>query len=401
MERIYDLVIIGGGVAGLTTALCAGRRGLSAHVVERSASPRWQGGGLVLGSNAVSVLERLGLGEAVVRQGVVLERLRFVSREGLRLMDLPIGDLSRRIGVPTLAIARSAVMRALLEAVPEGTITYGRSLVALREEGLEIRTTFADGSTARGRALVGADGIRSTVRELLLGPHEPTPVGQVAWLGLASHVPPTLRDGHALGVVGPDDRFWASAVGPDRSAWYAVMSEPDPEHPRLDDPRRLGDAFEGWHPMIGSLLSATDPDSVLRIPLTDRSPSRHWGVGLATLVGDAAQPVTPDLGQGACQAIEGAAVLVDHLPGGPARTGPSLRRYEEARWHRAVSVHRLCRLVATQSVGHGSAHYDLRNLVLATMPDAIPMAELSWLLDRPAPALRPVERAAGDARAHG
>lgn len=387
-ESRPDLLVIGAGVAGLTTALCAGVRGMSATVFERAPELRWQGGGLVLCSNAMLVLDRLGLADAIVAKGRPLRELVFLDREGDLLFDIPVAELGSEVGAPCVAIQRAELMGTLRNALSEQTsIRFGRVLEAVDQTPDGVTARFEDGAEAEGSALVGADGVFSVVRRLTWGDADLDEVGQVAWIGLAQHVPRELAGGAGIGVVGSDTRFWAAAAGQGTTAWYAILPTPQPSPPSR---RVLRDIYRDWPSWITDVIDASDESALVEAPLRDRVPSDDWGVGRVTLVGDAAQPVTPDLAQGACQAIEGAALLVDSFRADRSAE-QSLREYEDDRKPRVAGVRHLCRLVALASQSPNDVEYRLRSLAARLLPRSFTEEQMLWLFDRPAPELRPLE----------
>jgi 2-polyprenyl-6-methoxyphenol hydroxylase-like FAD-dependent oxidoreductase len=335
------VVVVGGGIGGLAAAVALRRVGIPAAVYERAPEIREVGAGLSLWSNAVKALRRLGLEDAVVARGSPIEEALTRTDRGVVLSHAPIGDLNRRAGAPSVCAHRADLQQTLAAALDPGRVHLNATCVGFAEDAGGVTARFADGRTARGALLVGADGIRSAVRDQLLGRSEPRYAGYFAYRGIARGEFPELPPGRTEFAVGRGAQLGLFHCGPGRAYWFATVNAPagtptpDPDSLKAEAVKR----FAGWYDPIPAVIAATEPTAVLKGDIIDRPPTWPWGRGRVTLLGDAIHPTTPNLGQGACQALEDAVVLADCLRRrGPTEAG--LREYEQARRARTAMVTR-------------------------------------------------------------
>ncbi|ATB27006.1 FAD-dependent monooxygenase [Melittangium boletus] len=323
-------LIIGGGVGGLTAALALGQRGWEVDVFEQAPELREVGSGIMISPNAMSVLFGLGL-ERVVERGVTLSRVEMRTWEGRALVreraeDVPGTD------VPAVLFHRASLHGALHEALGAGIrVHLGARLSRFEEDGNGVVARFEDGREARGEVLVGADGLRSVVRAQLHPGEALRYAGHPCWRGLArgfSH--PELPLGLLQETQGRGARFGVGHVREDLVYWWATADWPQGKAVPGGDKAFLGDLFRTAHAPLPELIAATRESDLLRNDLLDRLPLGQWGRGRVTLLGDAAHPMMPNMGQGACSAIEDGGVLALALERG-AEPVEGLRRYERVR----------------------------------------------------------------------
>ena len=237
-------------------------------------------------------------------------------------------------GAPSVAIHRATLQRILLEALGPGVLRAGSEVVGYEAgpDGVEVR--LGDGGRIAGAALIGADGIHSAVRARLLGDGDPLYAGYVSWRGVTpENFHPAPQE--VSESWGPGRRFGIVPIEKGRVDWFTTLNTPPGGRDEPGQSRAtLLRLFEVWHPPIQALLEATPEEVILRNDILHRMPVRTWGEGRVTLLGDAAHPMTPNLGQGAGQAIEDAVVLAECLRGEPDIPA-ALRRYEARRIPRA------------------------------------------------------------------
>jgi len=310
------VLIAGAGIGGLTAALALRRAGIDVHVYEQAAVLREVGAGLLLGPNAVKVLHHLGLEEALAHVVVVPESIDSRDwQDGSILVRMPLRDAAvARWGAPAYNVHRADLHDVLRSTLGDEHITLGARCVTVEQRGQEVTIRFADGRVATGDLLIGADGIHSVVREYVMGPDRPIWSRQVAWRGLA---PASV--GREIGLEVRQHSFW----GPRRQFiiyyvsagrfinWVGINQSDDAWgeeswSARGDRDAALAD-FAGWHHHARALIAGTD--SIYRWALFDRPPLATWTRGRVTLLGDAAHPMMPFMGQGASQSIEDGLVL--------------------------------------------------------------------------------------------
>jgi 2-polyprenyl-6-methoxyphenol hydroxylase-like FAD-dependent oxidoreductase len=330
-------IVIGGGIGGMALAAALQRVGISCEVYEQAEELREVGAGLTLWSNAQMALARLGALEPMMEVGSVVNRLEVRTAAGKVLAVTPLARAARRFGVPgSVCVHRGEILRELMRLSEPGRVHLRARGVGFKESNGCVIARFADGTEARGDFLVGADGLRSQVRAQLFGDTPARYAGYTCWRGVATLDQVALGPDTAFETWGRGRRFSVHHCGSGRLFWWASHNEP---FDGVDGPRgRKADVqelFSTWHEPIPSVIAATS--EILRNDIVDRPPICVWGRGRVTLLGDAAHPMTPNLGQGACQALEDAVVLADRLRRGP-NIDAALRAYEGIRWRRTARI---------------------------------------------------------------
>ncbi|MHB1713188.1 MAG: FAD-dependent monooxygenase, partial [Acidimicrobiales bacterium] len=334
--------IAGGGIGGLTLAAALQQQGVEVLVLERQSEIRDAGAGISLWPNALAALDAVGLGEVVRSLG------RSLAEGGERKLDGGIAlTFSRRrfqaaLGEGLVCVDRGEFVRALAGRVRPGTVRTDCAVAGydLNPSGVTIR--LHDGGDVAVDAVVGADGIGSAVATQLAGPLQSSYSGYAAWRAIAE-----------TDSVPEDDRFWACLadghefgwlpIGSGRTYWFATACLPEGHSFPEGDEAYLKETFGHWPYPIPHLLAATPSQRLVRNDIVDRAMPNQWSDGPVTLLGDAAHPMRPHLGQGGCQAIEDAVVLASYLA--KARdAGDAFKRYEQRRRGRTRLIVQLSRL---------------------------------------------------------
>jgi 2-polyprenyl-6-methoxyphenol hydroxylase-like FAD-dependent oxidoreductase len=336
-----NIGIVGGGIGGVAAAVALHQAGIEATVYERAPQLREVGAGMMLWPNATRVLRGLGLLDAVLARSGSSTHFLVRTSSGAVLMNIALGKLD----VPAICMRRSDLLAVLLAAMPRERIRLGHTLSKLEQLRDKVRISFAGGLVAEHDAVIGADGIRSRVRAELFGHSDPIYRGYTVWRGVARYDGDAIPVGANSETWGAGKRFGILNTGPAMFTWYAAVNVP-PHH--LDGPagrqRELQEAFVGWHEPIADLIGATNDDQIMKNGAYDLVPLRRWGERRVTLLGDAAHPCTPNLGQGGCMALEDAAVLAKCFA---QETEPefALRRYETLRRQRTRHIQQRSRLM--------------------------------------------------------
>ncbi|MEO1100248.1 MAG: FAD-dependent monooxygenase [Pseudomonadota bacterium] len=339
-------IIAGGGIGGLTAALCLSRVGWQVEILEQAAEIGEIGAGLQMSPNAMKVFEALSIDQDLAKSGFEPDGIELrMGVSGMTLIRAPLGKTARaRWGSPYLHIHRAdlvSVLASALEARAPGAVRLGQSVVSYDQDTTGVTAHLSTGEQARGDLLIGADGIHSAVRTTMLGPDNPTFTGNVAWRAvvpverLGADIPNPVagawmgRGRHAVtyllragtlanfvGVVERDD--WT------KESW----NEPGAHEDALAD-------FAGWHPTITRLIE--EADTLYRWALFDRPPLPKWTEGRVALLGDAAHPMLPFMAQGAAMAIEDSWALAAALANSD-RIETALDAYRAIRFKRASAV---------------------------------------------------------------
>jgi salicylate hydroxylase len=318
-----DIAIIGAGIGGLAAAASLLQRGHRVRIYEQAPQLGEVGAGIQMSANAVKVLDHLGLRARFEPTAVRPKAFEFRRYDtGELLHRLPLGEQhEQRHGAPYFQIHRSDLHGALQDAVRElgGSIALDAKAERVEEDVHAAAVHFEDGEIIHAELIVGADGIKSIVRQHVLGADRPTFTGQVAWRCTVptARIPPELRtdivstiwcgphnhavtyylrSGELLNFVGCVER------PAEEESWIAKRpwTELDADYP-------------GWHPMVRAVIEHVDRDQCFRWALNARVPSTTWNTARVTLLGDAVHATLPYMAQGAAMAIEDAAVLARAL----------------------------------------------------------------------------------------
>jgi salicylate hydroxylase len=340
-----DVVIIGGGIGGLFAANALIAQGVQVTVYEQAPALGEVGAGVYLAPNSVRHLQRVGLWPAVQKCGAKVGfNSRYFRHDGTPVAPVRVTD---SLGLNAYGMHRADLVDLLADALPVGVVRTGFRCTAFEQNGKAARVSFANGAVVESDVIVGADGIHSVLRQCVSPTSPAVFSGSIAyrgvvpsqfvpdwptdcwlmWLGAAKHfLTYPLRAGSLINYVGfvPADQEM-------KESWSAP-----------GDPDALRREFTGWDPRIGSLLQQVK--TTFRSALYDRDPLTAWSQGRLTLLGDAAHPMLPHLGQGANQSIEDGIVLAKIL----ARTDQStvsaaLLAYERLRRERTANVQREAR----------------------------------------------------------
>ncbi|MGW4770758.1 FAD-dependent monooxygenase [Nocardia sp. NPDC004278] len=338
MSSPVKVVVLGAGIGGLTTVAALRQAGFAVELYEAAPELRGQGFGLSVQANGIHALRAIGLGieEELFERGGKVETFRFNNPDGTPIRVLPVHRQDERLGAASVALHRKDLHAVLLRAIGDTPTHVGTQATRFIDDGDHVRVEFADGRVAEGDLLIGADGIHSVVRAQLHGRAEPRPGDFIAWLACIPFEHPAVPRGYSAHYWGTGMRFGIHDIGHGRVYWWGTMTMPGDAaadwQGTKEDLQRL---YADWAPEVRACIDQTEWADVLAVPCQDRPPLAGWGRGRVTLLGDAAHPMLPSLGQGANAAIEDAVVLAHSL-----RTAldpvAGLRRYEQVRAERTA-----------------------------------------------------------------
>ena len=389
------VLVAGAGIAGLTAALALAARGFEATVLERRQEPAETGTGLNLTANGTRLLQGLGLGPALARTGSSLRRVEWrLGRSGWTVA-VSAGGIGHEamFGAPTVNLRRADLHGARLAAVraePRIRLLAGRGVTGVEEDADGVTMVTADGERHRGLVAVGADGIHSRIRDVLLGEgNGPRHAGEIAWRAIvpSSALPAGERlDGRFVFWLGTDRHVLAYPMGGPDAPWINVgafvkTAEPPPASWTLEgDPAAMRAAFDGWNPRLRRLLAAVDRCFLLS--LHQHEPPRHWSRGRIALLGDACHAMLPHAGQGAGMGIEDAVVLARTLQRQPDDPVAALAAYGAARGPRVRRVMGMVQALGAQyriaRPLRRAGFYATLRLVTWARPDAF-LRRNAWL----------------------
>ncbi|HEY7206727.1 MAG TPA: FAD-dependent oxidoreductase [Gaiellaceae bacterium] len=353
MPAVERVLVVGGGIGGLSASIALRRRGIGVDIVELN--PKWDvyGVGIIQPGNAIRALDQLGLGEKAIEQGFAIQGSRFCDGEGNVLGAVPAPPLLGDRYPGMNGITRPRLHRIFQDAVKESgaEIRLGVTVETLDQDDDGVRAGFTDGTTGRYDLVVGADGINSLVRRLAL-PDAPEPeyTGQVVW----RHNFPKPESLATLDTyVGLRGKAGLVPLAPDLMYMFVIERWPadDLDVPDERLPATMRERLEGYGGRIGELRDTliTDESEIVYRPVYSLLVPSPWYRGRVIVVGDAAHATSPHVGQGAAMAIEDAVVLAEEVSGSDDLTG-SLERFMERRFERCKRIWEISRQLGTWEI---------------------------------------------------
>jgi salicylate hydroxylase len=344
MTRNARIAVIGGGIGGLTAAQALLRRGFEVIVFESTPELKEIGAGVALGPNAMKALRSLDLEQPVREVGWESEygllrnwkTGRIISRSPRR------GFLLERYGATGCTVHRADLLDVLAAALPRDIVQLGKRCISVSSDENVAVARFTDGSEIEADVVIGADGIHSAVRASLFGPDAPRFTGKICWRCLVpvDAVPGGLPSTDSVTWLGPHGAVVVYLVR--RGELVNVVAHYDNDTwteeswIRECDRAEVIENYAGWHESLMRLFSASEKH--YKWALYDRDPLPRWTKGRVTILGDAAHPMLPYLGQGACQAMEDGCVLAMALDSMRDDLPAALMLYERVRLPRASRV---------------------------------------------------------------
>jgi 2-polyprenyl-6-methoxyphenol hydroxylase-like FAD-dependent oxidoreductase len=345
MSSVRRVLIAGAGIGGLAVAAALRKVGIDAELYEQAPELREVGAGISLWSNALGSLDQLGVGDEIRAATLPLRVLASGRPDGLATSTTRLDDLGEEFArAECRVVSRPVLLAALARQVPAERVHTGEGVEAAESAGAYVHIRLKSGWMQEGDLLVGADGLHSVVRSMVVGPDRVRYSGQTCFRGLAPIPAPNPRE--LRQIHGRGERGSVCPVDGRSVYWWVAHNAPlNDIVPAEQRKAVLLERYRGWPFGLPEAIAATPDGGILQNDLVDRKPARRYARGRVVLVGDAAHPTTPSLGQGANMAIDDAIVLARALrdEGGlPA----ALARYERERLERT-------RLIVKRSWAYG------------------------------------------------
>ena len=333
MGSVRRVLIAGAGIGGLAVAVALRKVGIEAELYEQAPELREVGAGVGLWSNALESLDQLGAGDEIRAATLPLRVLAGARPDGRATSTVRLDDLGAEFAkAECRVVPRPALLAALARQVPAERVHTGDGVEAAESAGAYVHIRLKSGWMQEGDLLVGADGLHSVVRSMVVGRDRVRYSGQTCFRGLAPIPPPNpreLREVHGRGQRGSVCPIDARQV-----YWWVAHNAPLNEIvPAEQRKALLLERYREWPFGLPEAIAATPEGSILQNDLVDRKPARRYARGRVVLVGDAAHPTTPNLGQGANMAIDDAIVLARALRD-EGSLPAALARYERERMER-------------------------------------------------------------------
>lgn len=381
--NLPDTVIIGAGIGGLSAAIALQQLGGRVRIFERAPVLKEMGAGIVLAANAMKALEKLGVAEQVRQASAPVKKAEIRTWDGRLIMEMPVHKQAEKYGTYSYLIFRPELQRILFGKLAPGTVLLDKKFSHFQQTDSNINIVFEDGFSVEAEFLIGADGVHSQVRKSM---NVETPLrysGFTAIRGISQFVDPRfpVELGGGFEAWGRGKRFGFSHLGKGKIFWFAAINTPQGSLLTDKDRKRTAlNLFKGWMQPVEAVIESTMENDILMHEIFDRQPINSWTNGRAVLLGDAAHPMLPNLGQGGAQAMEDALVLAHCLKNNPTDVHEACKLYEQIRIPRTSKVVRGSRMMGKMMQLESQAAIHSRNTLLRILPKSIQMKRLDWLL---------------------
>lgn len=327
------VIIIGAGIAGLTSALACHRAGFEVKIFEKTNHLQNIGGGILLWPYGIRYLDWLGLSHCLDPYWVPVNQCHLVGHDGKTIFSEEPSHFLNLMGGKILPIERNQLQHALLKELPDSCVHLGKSCVNITEDRHEARVYFADGTEESADLVIGADGIHSKVRKIIGNGFEPEYTGFCWWGGIvAAEDVPNFAKNESYFALGLGKVCIVWPVRDNKFMWYLPVKMPvEPIADQKDACAQLQSLAAHWNSDVQQLIAATLKNKNFQLPIYALSPPTRWSTSRITLIGDAAHAMAPILAQGTSLAIEDAFVLAECLQNKSANLPTMLRQYEALR----------------------------------------------------------------------
>ena len=326
------VTIIGAGIGGLTTALTLKQRGLNVALYESSAEIKPVGAGILIAHNAMQVFQKLGIQDAIAKAGNSISHIKITDAQLNDISSVDLTPYEIKYGVRNIAIHRGELQKILANEIGYDKINLSKRLTKIEQNEL-FQLTFEDHSTLESKVVIGADGIHSVVRNQLFKKSTLRKANQKCWRGICEIELPEKYHNEVIEAWGKGKRFGFVKISTKKVYWFAVVNSKNVKTADVD----LAAMFKEFHSDILDLILATNKDQIIANDIIDLKPIDKWQDKNICLIGDAAHATTPNMGQGACQAIEDAYVLGKLLDEGIALE-ETFEKYEKLRIKKAHQI---------------------------------------------------------------
>ena len=367
--------IIGAGIGGLTTALTLKQKGLNVKIYESSSEIKPVGAGIILANNAMQVFQKLGIQEKIEKAG---NKISFMKITGEQLKPLSVSYLSeyeKKYDVSNVAIHRGELQKILANEIGYENINLSKRLIKIEKAEL-FKLTFEDKSSIESKLVIGADGIKSVVRNQLFEKGTLRYPNQICWRGICEINLLQKYQNELNEAWGKGKRFGFVKISAKKVYWYALANSKNLEPSTVN----LIEFFSEFHSDILNIISATKTEQIVVSDIIDLKPIDKWQDENVCLIGDAAHATTPNLGQGACQAIEDAYVLGKLLDSG-LEIQNTFAEYENLRRKKAHTIVNTSWTVGKMAHIENKFGIWLRNFAMKNMPKSANKKQLDMIFN--------------------
>ncbi len=376
-------LISGGGICGLMMAIILEKKGHEVAVYEAATEIKAIGAGLVLSTNAIKALKSIGIAEAVLEKANLLDCFDVVLANGEILMATDAKKLNKKYNSMGNATIHRADLHQTLLALLKGKVDFytGKRGVNVLQDSNGVTLNFRDGTSVNGDYLIACDGINSPIRQQLLPKSLPRYAGYTCWRAIVQH-DGQFKDKYATETWGKNGRFGVVPLTNNRTYWFACLNTPQVRDPKMKafTVADLAACFKDYHAPISQLLALTVDENLLWNDIEDIRPLKKLAFDRILLAGDAGHATTPNMGQGACQAIEDVAVLANCL-NEKDRITDSFKSFEKIRLPRTTKIVNTSWTLGKVAQWTNPILTTFRNFALKMIPQSVNEKQMDYLFN--------------------
>ncbi|MCU0344042.1 MAG: FAD-dependent monooxygenase [Ignavibacterium sp.] len=362
------ILINGGGIAGLTAAIALRKLGIETEVFESAQEIKPVGAGLVIQSNAIKALEYLGIEDDIIKSANPINQLAILNEEGGVIKNQKPASNNREL-FSGLAIHRHSLHQILKSYLLENILFTNKKAISFSYKDEKVILHFENGSTAEGDFLIGADGINSNIRLQLLPHSKMRYAGYFCWRSIIENTNPKITE--ATETWGSNGRFGIVPINGNKIYWYATVNSDQFDvkikHYSL---KNLREHFDNYHSLVRQILEKSSDDNLIKNPICDIKPLNQFAFDKILLIGDAAHATTPNLGQGACQAIEDVMILHQEIASGKGIPS-AFRSFERRRVEKTKFIIETSRKLGAIGQIENKFLISLRNIIFKLTPEFV------------------------------
>lgn len=373
-------IIVGAGIAGLCLAKAFETLNISYTLYERAEQIKGIGAGFGLASNAMKAFEILGYEDEIIPLGHMLEDFEIQDWKEKTILKADTNRLRQNYNTENFAIHRADLHNYLYQSINPKNIKTGKKVVDIQQNYNQAILYFDDQTTDTADFIIAADGINSVIRQKLLPKSTPNYAGYICWRGVITET--NFNSKKSIETWGPKGRFGLTPLTNHRIYWYACKNTPLNSDVYQWDLNQIKSNFECYSGLIRSTLQKTKPEDLITTPIMDLNPISNYTFNRILIIGDAAHATTPNMGQGACMAVEDVCVLVDEIKKNPDQIIMCFENYTKRRMKRTQYIIHTSRLAGKVAQVENNILITTRDFIFRNLPTSIAQSPLDDLLEQ-------------------
>lgn len=359
--------IIGSGIGGLTTAIALEQKGIKTRIFEQAEQIKEVGSGIILANNAMQVYEKLGLRKIIEENGNPISSMNITKSNLKPLSKIDLFYFEQIHNTKNIAIHRGKLQKILIDELKSTEINLNSKLTSIIKSKNRYDLNFENGKQIQSSTILGADGLNSVVRQELFPKNSIRNANQMCWRGVTAYKLPAKFKNELNEAWGKSERFGFVPIAENKVYWYALKSFKKNSHEFSVN--NLSQYFSGYNSIIKDIINSTKKEQINTAEISDLKPTNIWHKENVCLIGDSAHATTPNMGQGACQAIEDAYVLSECL--NKYEIAKAFSEYQKLRLPKAHQVVKVSWALGKMAHLSNPILIGLRNQILRLTPSSV------------------------------